>query len=140
MENNVHVVKTILPTLIEFIKNPFNKYSIKEHASIVGAISNLTDKNINYSFVNNTEGNIFLREVYQIILQYMRYLTVNIHDTILTLNYIFAFPIRENVISNFDICNEIYEKRYVTYQKYKLLNSMICKDITNHIILIIYNN
>ena len=63
MESDKRIVKQILPTLISFIKNPFEKYNIKEHASIIGAISNLTGKSTNYRFIKNNEGNIFLNEI-----------------------------------------------------------------------------
>ena len=135
MENNKSIIRTILPTLIPFVKNPFEKYNIKEHASIINSIRDLTGKNINYTFKNNYEGNIFLSEIYEAILKYMRYLDGNIDDTILTLNYIFSFPIEKKVISNFHICHKIYEKREFLYERYLLLHSLFCKDIINILII-----
>lgn len=44
MENDKCIIKQILPTLIPFVKNPFEKYNVKEHASIINSISNLTGK------------------------------------------------------------------------------------------------
>ena len=135
MENDKCIVKQILPTLISFIKNPFEKYNIKEHASITGAISNLTGKNVNYSFVKNNEGNIFLREIYKTVLKYMRYFDDDIDETIVTLNFIFAFPIKNKIIDDFCICRKIYIERYVLFQKYMLLHCIIFEDVANTIII-----
>lgn len=135
MENNKCIIKEILPKLISFVKNPFDKYNIKEHASIINSISDLTGKNINYSFVKNNEGNIFLCEIYKTILKYMRYFDENIYDTILTLNYIFGFPIQRNVMGNFNICHEIHKKRYFLYERYILLHLFFCEDIVNFLII-----
>lgn len=64
----------------------------------------------------------------------MKYLDENIDETILTLNYIFAFPIKKNVICDFHICHKIYRERYSLYKKYMLLNLLFCEDITNLLI------
>lgn len=134
MENHKSIIKQILPTLISFVENPFDKYDIKEHASIINSISNLTGKNINYSFVTY-QNNIFICEIRETILKYMKYLDGNTNDTIITLNYIFGLPIKKNIINNFDICHQIYEKRYFVYQRYILLKLLFCEDIVNFLII-----
>jgi len=131
MKSDKCIVKQILPTLISFIRNPFEKYNIKEHASIIGAISNLTGKTVNYRFIKNNEGNIFLNEIYQIILKYIKYFDSYIDETIVTLNFIFAFPIKNKIVDDFCICRKIYIERYILFQKYMLLHSIIFEDITN---------
>jgi hypothetical protein len=65
----------------------------------------------------------------------MKYLDGNLNNTIITLNYIFAFPIKKNCINNFNICYDIYEKRYFIYQRYLLVKSLFYNDIVNFLII-----
>lgn len=133
MESDNCITKQILPKLISFIRNPFEKYNIKEHASIIVTISNLTGKSVNYRFVKNNVGNIFLHEIYQIILKHMKYFDSDIDETIARLNFIFAFTIK--IIDDFCICRKIYIERYILLQKYMLLHCIIFEEIADLIII-----
>ena len=79
--------------------------------------------------------NIFLNEIYQIILKHIKYFDSDIDDNITTLNFIFAFPIKNKIIDNFCICHKIYFEKYILFQKYILLHCIIFEDVANVIII-----